>query len=81
MKVLMGKLTILHHGKIANNSKPYFADAIAVDDRKVSSVGLDSNVLRIKTPETRLVDHGPSGCRNHRLGEAIWRSGCHWFAF
>jgi hypothetical protein len=77
----MGKPTILHHGKIAINSKPYFADAIAVDDGKVSSVGHDSDVLRIKTPETRLVDHRPSGCRNHRLGEAIWRSGCDWFAF
>jgi predicted amidohydrolase YtcJ len=52
----MGKLTIFHNGKIATNSRPYFAEAIAVENGKVSSVGLDSDVLRLKTPETRLVD-------------------------
>jgi predicted amidohydrolase YtcJ len=52
----MGELSIFHNGKIATNSKPYFAEAIAVEDGTVSSVGLDSEVLRLKTPETRLVD-------------------------
>src|SRR6202453_4160864 len=52
----MGELSIFHNGKIATNSKPYFAEAIAVEDGTVSSVGLDSDVLRLKTPETRLVD-------------------------
>jgi predicted amidohydrolase YtcJ len=56
MEALMGNLRIFHNGKIATNSKPYFAEAIAVEDGMVSSVGPDSEVLRLKTPETHLVD-------------------------
>lgn len=52
----MEKLKIFHNGKIATNSKPYFAEAIAVKDGKIASAGRDSEVLRLKTQETEVVD-------------------------
>jgi hypothetical protein len=52
----MGALRIFHNGKIATNSKPYFAQAIAIEDGKIVSVGRNSEVLRLKTPEAESVD-------------------------
>src|SRR3984957_3417964 len=52
----MGKLRIFYNGKIATNSKQYFAEAIAVEDGKLSSVGRNSEVLRLKTPDTETID-------------------------
>src|SRR5246127_4319501 len=52
----MGKLRIFHNGKIATNSKPYFAEAIAVQDGKIASVGRNSDVLRLKKPDTETID-------------------------
>jgi predicted amidohydrolase YtcJ len=52
----MGNLRIFHNGKIATNSKPYFAEAIAVEDGKISSVGRNSEVLRLKKPDTETID-------------------------
>jgi hypothetical protein len=52
----MGNLKIFHNGKIATNSKPYFAEAIAVEDGKISSVGRNSEVLRLKQPDTDVID-------------------------
>ena len=52
----MGNLRIFHNGKIATNSKPYFAEAIAVEDGKISSVGRNSEVLRLKKPDTEIID-------------------------
>jgi predicted amidohydrolase YtcJ len=52
----MGNLRIFHNGKIATNSKPYFAEAIAVEDGKISAVGRNSEVLRLKRSDTETVD-------------------------
>jgi hypothetical protein len=52
----MGQLKIFHNGKIATNSKPYFAEAIAVEDGQITAVGENSAILRLKTPETTVVD-------------------------
>ena len=52
----MGNLRIFHNGKIATNSKPYFAEAIAVENGKIASVGRNSEVLRLKTPDTETID-------------------------
>jgi predicted amidohydrolase YtcJ len=52
----MGKLRVFHNGKIVTNSKPYFAEAIAVEDGKISSVGRNSEVLRLKEPDTETID-------------------------
>ena len=52
----MEKLKIFHNGKIATNSKPYFVEAIAVKDGMIAAAGRNSEVLRLKTPETKVVD-------------------------
>jgi len=52
----MGDLKIFHSGKIATNSKPYFAQALAVADGTIVAVGQDAEILRGKTPESKLVD-------------------------
>src|SRR6201995_4710033 len=52
----MTNLRIFHNGKIATNSKPYFVEAIAVDGGKITSVGKNSEVLRLKKPDTETVD-------------------------
>src|SRR5277367_4259394 len=52
----MGNLRIFHNGKIATNAMPYFAEAIAVENRKIVSVGRASEVLRLKKPDTETVD-------------------------
>jgi predicted amidohydrolase YtcJ len=52
----MGHLRIFHNGKIATNAKPYFAEAIAVEDGKIVSVGRNSEVLRLKEPDTKIID-------------------------
>src|SRR6201985_881485 len=52
----MGNLRIFHNGKIATNSKPYFAEAIAVENGKIASVGRNSEVLQLKKPDTETID-------------------------
>jgi predicted amidohydrolase YtcJ len=52
----MGQLTIFHNGKIATNSTPYFVEAIAIEDGVITAIGLDPEVLRLKTPDTTVVD-------------------------
>src|SRR6266581_6615486 len=52
----MGNLRIFHNGKIATNSKPYFAEAIAVENGKISSVGRNSEILRLKKADTETID-------------------------
>src|SRR6266567_5045286 len=52
----MGNLRIFHNGTIATNSKPYFAEAIAVEDGKIVSVGRNSDVLRLKKPDMEAID-------------------------
>src|SRR6202453_3658509 len=52
----MGALKIFHNGKIATNSKPYFVEAVAIEDGKISEVGRNSEVLRLKRPDTETVD-------------------------
>jgi hypothetical protein len=52
----MGNLRIFHNGKIATNSKPYFAEALGVEDGKISAAGRNSDVLRLKKPDTETVD-------------------------
>jgi predicted amidohydrolase YtcJ len=49
-------LRIFYNGKIATNSKPYFAEAIAVEDGKIAVVGRNSDVLRLKKPDTETID-------------------------
>src|SRR6266702_4234278 len=52
----MGNLRIFHNGKIATNSKPYFAEAIAVENGEISAVGRNSEILRLKKADTETID-------------------------
>jgi predicted amidohydrolase YtcJ len=52
----MGALKIFHNGKIATNSKPYFVEAVAIEDGKIASIGRSAEILRLKTPDTTIVD-------------------------
>jgi predicted amidohydrolase YtcJ len=52
----MGQLKIFHNGKVATNSKPYFAEAIAVEDGKVSAIGKNADVLKLQTKDTAVID-------------------------
>ena len=54
----MSQKTIYHNGKIATNSTPYFAEAMAVGDGKVLATGTSSNLLQTREAGTKLVDLG-----------------------
>lgn len=47
--------TILHNAKIATNGVPSFAQAVAIEAGKISAVGKDDEVLRLRTTEQRLL--------------------------
>jgi predicted amidohydrolase YtcJ len=51
--------TIYHNGRIATNTKQYFAEAMLVADGKIVSVGTSSDLLRERAPGTEVVNlHG-----------------------
>jgi predicted amidohydrolase YtcJ len=54
----MSQKTIYHNGRIATNSTPYFAEAMAVEDGKVLATGTSSNLLQSRLADTKLVDLG-----------------------
>ena len=47
---------ILHNAKIATNGVPSFAQAIAISDGKVSAIGGNEKILRLRGPATRVID-------------------------
>ena len=47
---------ILHNAKIATNGAPSFVEAIAVTAGKISAVGKDGEILRLRGPQTRVID-------------------------
>jgi predicted amidohydrolase YtcJ len=50
---------ILHSAKIATNAAPSFVQAIAISDGKVTAVGNNDDILRLRGPATRAIDgHG-----------------------
>jgi predicted amidohydrolase YtcJ len=54
----MSAQKIFYNAKIATNAKPYFAQALAVEDGKVSAVGSKDEILRLRTSETEVIDLG-----------------------
>jgi predicted amidohydrolase YtcJ len=48
--------TILHNAKIATNQVPSFVEAIAVSGGKISAVGKDDEILRLREPGTQVID-------------------------
>src|SRR6201998_2820978 len=47
---------ILHNAKIATNGVPSFVEAIAISDGKVTATGGNDEILRLRGPETRVID-------------------------
>ena len=48
--------SILHHAKIATNSVPSFVEAVANKDGKISAAGTYDEILRLRRPETDVID-------------------------
>jgi predicted amidohydrolase YtcJ len=49
---------IFYNAKIATNTKPYFAEALTVEDGKIGAVGTKDDILRLRTSETEVIDLG-----------------------
>src|SRR6478672_3325714 len=47
---------ILYNAKIATNGKPSFVEAIAVTEGRISALGTNEEIVRLRGPETLLVD-------------------------
>ena len=47
---------ILHNAKIATNGVPSFVEAIAITAGKIAAVGKDDEILRLRGPQTRVID-------------------------
>ena len=47
---------ILHNARIATNGVPSQAEAIAIAAGKITAVGSDDEILRLRTPQTRVID-------------------------
>lgn len=48
--------TILHNVNIATNDVPSFVEALAIRDGKIIATGTDEEILRLREPETRVID-------------------------
>jgi predicted amidohydrolase YtcJ len=48
--------TILHNAKIATNSTPSFVEALAITDGKIIATGNEQDILRLRSPETKVID-------------------------
>src|SRR5260370_22305458 len=49
---------ILHNAKIATNGVPSFVEAIAITAGRIAAVGKDEEILRLRGPQTRVIDCG-----------------------
>src|SRR6202142_176275 len=47
---------ILHNAKIATNATPSFVEAIAISDGRVTAIGRNDEILRLRGPATRVID-------------------------
>ena len=47
---------ILHNAKIATNGVPSFVEAIAISDGKVTAIGGNEEILRLRGPATSVID-------------------------
>ncbi|MCU1332108.1 MAG: amidohydrolase [Candidatus Angelobacter sp.] len=47
---------ILYNAKIATNGNPSFVEAIAVTEGKISALGTNEEIVRLRRPETHMID-------------------------
>ena len=48
--------TILYNAKVATNGVPSFVEAVAITDAKITAVGTNDEILRLRGPQTRVID-------------------------
>src|ERR1700761_2305338 len=48
--------TILHNARIATNSVPSFANALAITDGQITATGNERDIFRLRGPATRVID-------------------------
>ncbi len=48
--------TILYNAKVATNGVPSFVEAVAITDAKITAVGTNDEILRLRGPRTRVID-------------------------
>ena len=56
METAVSAELILHNAKIATNGVPSFVEAIAITAGKIAAVGKDEEILRLRGPQTRVID-------------------------
>lgn len=54
----MAAQKIFYNGKIATNTKPYLVEALAIEHGKISAIGKNAELMRLKTPATEAIDLG-----------------------
>lgn len=54
----MAKTTIYHNGRIATNAKPYFVEAMAVTDGRITATGTSNDLLSKRTDTTEVINLG-----------------------
>ena len=52
----MSAETIIHNAKIATNGVPSFVEAVAIGNGKIIATGKDDEILRQRSPETKVID-------------------------
>src|SRR6266436_5420250 len=48
--------TILHNARVATNGVPSFVEAVAITDEKITAIGSDREIFRLRGPNTRIID-------------------------
>ena len=48
--------TILYNARIATNGAPSFAEAVAITDGKITEIGSDLEIFRLRGLNTRIID-------------------------
>jgi predicted amidohydrolase YtcJ len=56
MDIPMFADTILYNAKVATNGVPSFVEAVAISDAKITAVGTNDEILRVRGPQTRVID-------------------------
>jgi predicted amidohydrolase YtcJ len=50
---------IIHNAKITTNAAPSFVEALAITDGKITAVGIEQEIFRLRGPGTEMIDGKP----------------------
>jgi len=54
----MSTQRIFHNARIATNASPYFAEAMVIEDGRISAAGTNDEIMRQRTASTEVIDLG-----------------------